>query len=248
MSRTSARSTSPPTVWCTPRCASLPSCTSSAGCRSRPSWRPSTAGFRRGERDAPCGRPTDRGARHHLRDADRAAIDGDRPARRPPPRARRQGRRFRPRRRRDGLAAVTARRGAGVRAPAPPQRHRPRLRATRPRADRRRARCTVRTASATASGCSATSPGGAGGPAALGPLARYVLDRQVHLEMAPTCHVQVGAVPSFDQHPIAKLLRAGFNVGINTDNRLMSDVMPSSELLALPPAPSISTGSRSNGW
>lgn len=68
--------------------------------------------------------------------------------------------------------------------------------------------------------------------AELGPLARHVLDRQVHLEMAPTCHVQVGAVASFDEHPIARLLRLGFNVGINTDNRLMSDVTPSSELLA----------------
>ena len=65
----------------------------------------------------------------------------------------------------------------------------------------------------------------------LGPLARYVLDHQVHLEMAPTCHVQIGAVPSFEEHPIAALLRAGFNVGINTDNRLMSHVTPSSELL-----------------
>ena len=70
------------------------------------------------------------------------------------------------------------------------------------------------------------------GSAELGPLARYVLDRQVHLEMAPTCHVQVGAVPSFEEHPIARMLRLGFSVGVNTDNRLMSDVMPSSELLA----------------
>jgi adenosine deaminase len=29
------------------------------------------------------------------------------------------------------------------------------------------------------------------------------------------------------------MLRAGFNVGVNTDNRLMSDVMPSSELATL---------------
>ncbi|HWL42334.1 MAG TPA: adenosine deaminase family protein [Ilumatobacter sp.] len=64
----------------------------------------------------------------------------------------------------------------------------------------------------------------------LGPLAQYVLDRQVHLEMAPTCHVHVGAVESFEQHPIAAFLRAGLNVGVNTDNRLMSDVRPSSEL------------------
>ena len=64
----------------------------------------------------------------------------------------------------------------------------------------------------------------------MGPLARHVLDRQIHLEMAPTCHVHVGAVPSIELHPLAPMLRAGFNVGINTDNRLMSQVMPSSEL------------------
>lgn len=63
----------------------------------------------------------------------------------------------------------------------------------------------------------------------LGPLARYVLDHQIHLEMAPTCHVHVGAVESIAAHPVAAMLRAGFSVGINTDNRLMSGVTPSSE-------------------
>ncbi len=67
----------------------------------------------------------------------------------------------------------------------------------------------------------------------LGPLAQYVLDHQVHLEMAPTCNVQIGAVPSVGAHPIGPFLRAGFNVGYNTDNRLMSNVMPSSELHAV---------------
>ncbi|MEP6299902.1 MAG: adenosine deaminase, partial [Ilumatobacter sp.] len=47
--------------------------------------------------------------------------------------------------------------------------------------------------------------------------------------MAPTCHVHIGAVESIATHPIAAMLRAGFNVGVNTDNRLMSGVMPSSE-------------------
>jgi adenosine deaminase len=67
----------------------------------------------------------------------------------------------------------------------------------------------------------------------LGPLAQYVLDHQIHLEMAPTCNVQIGAVPSVADHPIGPFLRAGFNVGYNTDNRLMSNVMPSSELHAV---------------
>lgn len=71
------------------------------------------------------------------------------------------------------------------------------------------------------------------GELVLGPLAQFVLDHQIHLEMAPTCNVQIGATPAVDQHPVGAFLRAGFNVGINTDNRLMSNVMPSSELLAV---------------
>ena len=68
---------------------------------------------------------------------------------------------------------------------------------------------------------------------AMGRLARYVLDHRIHLEMAPTCHVQIGAVADLPSHPIGPMLRAGFDVGINTDNRLMSDVSPSSELAAV---------------
>jgi adenosine deaminase len=71
------------------------------------------------------------------------------------------------------------------------------------------------------------------GELTLGPLATYARDRQVHLEMAPTCNTQIGAVASVGDHPVIPFLRAGFNVGVNTDNRLMSDVSPSSELIAL---------------
>jgi len=73
----------------------------------------------------------------------------------------------------------------------------------------------------------------ADGSLQLGPLARYVYDHQIPLEMAPTCHVHVGAVPDLASHPIGPMLRHGFNVSVNTDNRLMSGVMPSSELLAV---------------
>ena len=67
----------------------------------------------------------------------------------------------------------------------------------------------------------------------LGPLAQYVLDHQIHLEMAPTCNTQIGAVPSVADHPIGPFLRAGLNVSVNTDNRLMSHVSPSSEMTAV---------------
>jgi adenosine deaminase len=80
---------------------------------------------------------------------------------------------------------------------------------------------------------SLVDPANASGDLELGPLAQYVLDHQIHLEMAPTCNVQIGAVASVAEHPIGPFLRAGFNVGYNTDNRLMSNVMPSSELHAV---------------
>ncbi len=68
------------------------------------------------------------------------------------------------------------------------------------------------------------------GELVLGTLAKYVLDRQVHLEMAPSCHVHVGAVDRFEHHPLVTWHRHGFNVSVNTDNRLMSNVSVSSEM------------------
>ena len=67
----------------------------------------------------------------------------------------------------------------------------------------------------------------------IGPLARFVLDHQIHLEMAPTCNTQIGAVASVADHPIGPFLRHGFNVSVNTDNRLMSQVTASSEMTAV---------------
>ncbi|MGA7757749.1 MAG: adenosine deaminase [Ilumatobacteraceae bacterium] len=87
-----------------------------------------------------------------------------------------------------------------------------------------------------------TADGAGDAPLVLGPLAQYVLDHQIHLEMAPTCNVQIGAVPSVAEHPIGPFLRAGFNVGINTDNRLMSNVRPSSELVAVASAHELTVG------
>ncbi len=74
---------------------------------------------------------------------------------------------------------------------------------------------------------------GPDGELVLGPLAQYVLDHQIHLEMAPTCNTQIGAVASVADHPVVPFLRAGLNVSVNTDNRLMSHVLPSTELHAV---------------
>jgi adenosine deaminase len=65
----------------------------------------------------------------------------------------------------------------------------------------------------------------------LGPLAQRVLDEGVPLEIAPSSNVQTGAYPSLAEHPVDRLHRLGFAVTVNTDNRLMSGVSASSELI-----------------
>lgn len=72
----------------------------------------------------------------------------------------------------------------------------------------------------------------------LGPVARWVRDRQIHLEVSPTSNVQTGAIAGFAEgdaaelsdHPFDMLYQLGFNVGVNTDNRLVSGVTLSGEL------------------
>ena len=60
----------------------------------------------------------------------------------------------------------------------------------------------------------------------LGPVAQWVHDRQIILEVSPSSNLQTGAFSMLgDQmadHPIDILYDLGFNVTVNTDNRLMS--------------------------
>lgn len=75
----------------------------------------------------------------------------------------------------------------------------------------------------------------------LGPVARWVRDRQIHLETSPTSNLQTGAAAGFAEdgaatpadHPFDMLYQLGFNVGVNTDNRLVSGVTLSYELAQL---------------
>jgi adenosine deaminase len=55
----------------------------------------------------------------------------------------------------------------------------------------------------------------------LGPVASRIRDRQLPLEMCPASNLATGAIEPHE-HPIGALYRAGFNVTISTDNRLMS--------------------------
>ena len=49
--------------------------------------------------------------------------------------------------------------------------------------------------------------------------------------MAPTCNTQIVLGNSVAEHPVIPFC-VGFNVGVNTDNRLMSDVSLIKELVA----------------
>ncbi|MDI3212374.1 adenosine deaminase [Arthrobacter sp. AL12] len=66
------------------------------------------------------------------------------------------------------------------------------------------------------------------GMVTLGGLASWVRDRGIALEICPSSNLQTGAVAGFgegiESHPLDMLYQLGFNVTINTDNRLMSGV------------------------
>ncbi len=66
-----------------------------------------------------------------------------------------------------------------------------------------------------------------------GPLAERVHRQGITLECCPTSNVHTGAVGTLGDHPIARFEAAGIRTTINTDNRLMSGVTMSSELLAV---------------
>jgi len=67
----------------------------------------------------------------------------------------------------------------------------------------------------------------------LGRLAAYIRDDRIPLEICPTSNVHTGAANSFAEHPIDLLKRLKYRVTLNTDNRLMSNVTMTSEMMAL---------------
>lgn len=58
----------------------------------------------------------------------------------------------------------------------------------------------------------------------MGPLAQYVLDKRIPLEICLTSNVHTGAVKSLDEHPFGILHKFRFRVTLNTDDRLMSGI------------------------
>lgn len=72
--------------------------------------------------------------------------------------------------------------------------------------------------------------GGGRGDYELGPLAQYVLDRRIPLELCPTSNVHTGVCDSVADHPIGLLADLRFRCTVNTDNRLMSNTCMTNEL------------------
>lgn len=64
----------------------------------------------------------------------------------------------------------------------------------------------------------------------LGPLASYVRDRRIPLELCPTSNLQTGAAKTYAEHPIGILAKLRFRVTLNTDNRLMSNTTMTNEM------------------
>ncbi|MGO1838514.1 MAG: adenosine deaminase [Candidatus Microbacterium stercoravium] len=70
-----------------------------------------------------------------------------------------------------------------------------------------------------------------------GDIARWVRDREVALELAPSSNLDTGAIArwgtSLEDHPFDLLYQLGFAVTVNTDNRLMSRTTLTRELARL---------------
>ena len=71
----------------------------------------------------------------------------------------------------------------------------------------------------------------------LGPIARWVRDREIALELSPSSNLQTGAITPWGtelaDHPFDLLYQLGFSVTVNVDNRTMSATSLTRELALL---------------
>ena len=69
-----------------------------------------------------------------------------------------------------------------------------------------------------------------------------VLERDVTVEACPTSNHQVGAIPSVEDHPIARWLELGVRACVNCDNTLLSQVDAREELARVARIPGMTDG------
>jgi adenosine deaminase len=51
-----------------------------------------------------------------------------------------------------------------------------------------------------------------------------ILERRVHLEVCPSCNIQIDVFDRYEDHPIDKLMRRGVSLSVNTDARGPTDL------------------------
>ncbi|PYE52824.1 adenosine deaminase [Deinococcus yavapaiensis] len=55
-------------------------------------------------------------------------------------------------------------------------------------------------------------------------LIEHLKREDIHLELCPSCNVQIGVFPTLAEHPVDRLRRAGVALSVNTDTRTLSNV------------------------
>ena len=55
-------------------------------------------------------------------------------------------------------------------------------------------------------------------------LVKHLQKNKIHLELCPTCNVQINIYDTYKNHPIDKLYRAGVSVNVNTDCRTICNI------------------------
>ena len=65
----------------------------------------------------------------------------------------------------------------------------------------------------------------------IGNTAEHILNNQIPLEICITSNIHTNMYKNYIEHPVKNLIDLGFNISINTDNRLMSNTDIEKELL-----------------
>ena len=64
----------------------------------------------------------------------------------------------------------------------------------------------------------------------IGETGREILNKQIPLEICITSNIHTNMYKTVEDHPIKNLIDIGFNVSLNTDNRLMSNTTVTKEV------------------
>ncbi|CAQ83864.1 MULTISPECIES: amidohydrolase family protein [Photorhabdus] len=60
-----------------------------------------------------------------------------------------------------------------------------------------------------------------------------IIERNIHLEICPTCNIVCDVYDVYESHPVNLLKRIGVNIGINTDTRTVANITLCEEYLKI---------------